>query len=440
MKRLLISGLLFLFAVSSSYAQTGGRIIVRVVGGFPVIQTACLIAGCSVSESIDGTLGSLFLVTTPAASPVNTILNTLLSLTGVLDAEIDTVARVADSGTTSIPAALYDSTPENYFGAVVWHGYLDQPAAGIVNLPTMQSSYSKATGGGIVAVIDTGVDPSHPALKNVLLKGYDFTRDRNGADETLDVSLPNPTGPNSIPEWVNGSGSGNVTQSTAAVVNQSTAAVVNGNSGYSDFGHGTMVTGIIHLVAPTAKILPLKAFHADGTGYNSDILRAIYFALAYHANVLNMSFTLAAYSPEIQTALYLSSLTGTISVASAGNSGQDTISYPAGYPNVIGIASTNNDDQLSSFSNYGSQLVWVAAPGEGIITTYPFSTYAAAWGTSFSAPFVSGTAAVLVGINPLCDQLSGADATAHAKAIGSAAGHGRIDIYQAVQSWVQAVQ
>ena len=145
----------------------------------------------------------------------------------------------------------------------------------------------------------------------------------------------------------------------------STAAAVNGNPQYADFGHGTMVAGLIHLIAPKAKILPLKAFRADGTGYTSDILRAIYSAMLQHANVLNMSFTLAAYSQEVATALSLATLTGTVSVAAAGNSGQNQLAYPAGLWNVLGIGSTTNDDQLSSFSNYGPQLVWIGAPGEG---------------------------------------------------------------------------
>lgn len=435
MKRLFLIALLFVGAISVSSAQPTGRLIVRVNGGLPLIQTVCLLAGCNVGENIDGALGQLFLVTTPVNADVNSVLTTLLSLTGmVIDAEVDTVAQVADSG-TAIPPALSDSTPEAYFGATVPHGYLAQPAAQIVRLSDSRSAFPNATGGGIVAVIDTGVDPNHPALKGALLPGYDFTRNRNGADETADITLPaHPDGEDSRPEWVKGNGSGDLSQSTAAVVNQSTAAVVNGNPHYSDFGHGTMVAGIIHLVAPIARILPLKAFHSDGTGYNSDILRAIYFAIAQHAKVLNMSFTLASYSREVETALDIGTASGMIAVASAGNSGERTLAYPAAYWNVVGVASTNNSGQLSAFSNYGSQLVWVAAPGEGVITTYPFSTYAAAWGTSFSAPLVSGTASVLVGLQPLCDQIAGSAFIGHAQFIGPDAGHGILDIHQAVES------
>lgn len=439
MKRSLLLSFLLLFGFCAAPMEAAGRLIVRVNGGLPVIKTACLLAGCTVSENIDGALGQLFLVTTPDSANVNAILTNLLNLTGVVDAELDLVAHVADS-TTAMPPALLDRTPVAYYGSTVPNGYIHQPATDKIRLADIRSAYPNITGAGVVAVIDTGVDPNHPALAGVLLPGYDFTRNQQGADETKDVTLSAPPVVNGAQgAWVRGNGYGDVSQSTAAVVDQSTAAVVDGNPQYSDFGHGTMVTGLIHLVAPTVKILPLKAFHSDGTGYTSDILRAIYRALLVHANVLNMSFNLASYSREIAIALDLGTTTGTISIAAAGNSGKNTLVYPAGLWDVIGVASTTNDDQLSSFSNYGQQLVWVAAPGEGVVTTYPFSTYAAGWGTSFSTPLTSGAAALLVNVDGLCDQMTSADATSHAQPIDSNAGHGRLDLYQTVQAWSQAV-
>lgn len=440
MRHKMLFRLLLISAMWTASVQARGRIIVRVGGGLPVVQVACAIAGCTVAENIDGAPAAVYLVTTPDSANPNSVLAALLNISGVLNAEIDTLAHVESSG-TPIPPALSDTAPITYYGAQVINGYVHQPATQIVRLPDMQTGFPSDTGARIVAVIDTGVDPNHPALRNVLMTGYDFTRNRNGADETLDVTLPAPPIiEGSQPQWVNGgSGSGDVSQSTAAVINQSTASVINGNSQYSDFGHGTMVAGIIHLVAPTARILPLKAFRADGTGYNSDILRAIYRAIQLNAKVINMSFSLAAYSQEVANALNIGSLVGTISVASAGNSGENALVYPAALQNVIGVASTANDDQLSTFSNYGSQLVWIGAPGEAIITTYPFSTYAAGWGTSFSAPFASGVAAVLSGMNLVCDQYSTSDSLAHAKWDGPDVNHGRLDIYQAVQYWSGAI-
>ncbi len=438
MKRSLLAGLVLAIGFWAAPVQASGRLIIRVAGGLSAMQADCQIAGCNVVENIDGLPGQLFLVSTPDSEDVNKVLATLLSLTGVVDGELDLTANVRSSSTEA-PPALSDNTPITYYGSTVINGYIHQPATELIRLATTQSSYPSVSGTGIVAVIDTGVDPNHPALKAVLLPGYDFTRNQSGGNELLDVSLPGTPIVNGVqPNWVTGNGSGDVSQSTVAVVDQSSAAAVNGNPQYKDFGHGTMVAGLVHLVAPTAKILPLKAFRADGTGYTSDILRAIYAAMASHANVLNMSFTLASYSTEIATAVHAATLTGTVSVAAAGNSGERTLVYPAALSDVLGIASSTNDDQLSSFSNYGQQLVWIAAPGEGVVTTYPFSTYAAAWGTSFSTPLVSGVAALLLNVNNLCDQPCSANSTSHAQPMNANAGHGRLDIYQAVQSWSEA--
>jgi subtilisin family serine protease len=120
-------------------------------------------------------------------------------------------------------------------------------------------------------------------------------------------------------------------------------------------------------------------------------------------------------------------------VAAAGNNGRETLVYPAAYQSMVtGVASTSNNDTLSSFSNYGPDLVWVAAPGEGVITLYPFGSYAATWGTSFSAPFVSGTAALLLSVQPYITESQAAEALAQAQYISSATGKGRLDVYRAV--------
>jgi subtilisin family serine protease len=100
----------------------------------------------------------------------------------------------------------------------------------------------------------------------------------------------------------------------------------------------------------------------------------------------------------------------------------------------MGVASTSDTDTRSSFSNYGDAIVWVAAPGEAIISTYPFSTYAAGWGTSFSAPFVSGAGALLLNRDPTTNESKAAAAVAHAVPLGAGMGNGRLDLVQALQS------
>jgi thermitase len=179
-----------------------------------------------------------------------------------------------------------------------------------------------------------------------------------------------------------------------AVLDQSTMAVLDGPE-YAAFGHGTMVSGVIHLAAPRAKILPLKAFRADGSGYASDVLRAIYMASNRGAKVINMSFSFSYKSRELERALTYATTKGAIAVSSAGNDGKKVNVYPASLPTVMGVASTTDWDTLSDFSNFGTSVAWIAAPGEAIITTYPLSTWAASWGTSFSTPFAAGTAAML---------------------------------------------
>jgi hypothetical protein len=188
-------------------------------------------------------------------------------------------------------------------------------------------------------------------------------------------------------------------------------------------------------VAPKAQLLPLKAFHADGTGFLSDILRAIYYAVQNNANVINMSFDFKMASTELKSALDYANQLNVVCAASAGNDGQGPpfLVYPAALQNdVMGVASTSDLDARSTFSNYGNSIVWVAAPGEAIVTTYPFSTYSAGWGTSFSAPFVSGGAALLRNLRTDVNESLAASAVAHAQFVGADMGNGRLDLLMAL--------
>jgi len=326
---------------------------------------------------------------------------------------------------------LLDKTPLTYYGAPVWSGYVNQPAAVTVRVLQTQSTFHVA-GAGIVAMIDTGVDTQHPALVPVLVPGYNFIDNTPSGSEMGDVNESSAAlldGGSPEPTYVN--------SSTIALVNESSAALLDGG-GDSDFGHGTMTAGIVHLVAPTAKIMPLKAFAADGSGYVSNIIRATYYAVKNGSKVISMSFSFSPSSNEMARAINYANSKGLICVASAGNDGEDVVVYPAGLKNVMGVASTSDYGTRSTFSNYGPD-VWVAAPGEGIVSTYPYGTYSAGWGTSFSAPFVSGTAALLVNVSSNVNQQNAAAAIAHANWISSDMGNGQLDIYQALQSWITTV-
>jgi subtilisin family serine protease len=381
---------------------------------------------CTVVSGLGDPLGQLFLIT----SPLN--LDGLLDLPGnplgIVSAEVDRLLDLFPVGSLNVvpaplPADLMsDRTLVSYpdSGGTVWNSYANQPAAQIVRVSDAQSRF-EVTGRGIVADIDTGVDPAHPALQSVLLPGYDFTRNQPGGSEMTDLApgfpQPNPCDSTTCPSAMQ------VNQSSVAILDQSSVAILDGNPQYAAFGHGTMVMGVIHLVAPTAQLLPLKTFKSDGTGFLSDILQAIYYAVQNSAKVINMSFDTQRRSRELRKALNYANQNNVICVASAGNEGQSAPRlevYPAEWQNVVmGVASTGsvpgvNEDTRSSFSNYGNAIVWVAAPGEAIVTTYPFSTYAAGWGTSFSAPFVSGGSSLLLNQRTNTNESEAAEAVAHA--------------------------
>src|SRR6266566_3654396 len=421
----------------ASPATAANRVIVRTTLGLQGLQAFCsglpLLQNCTVVGGLDGTLNQLFLVTTPL--DVTTFLNLLSVTPGIVDAEADQLLSLNSlNHVTTPPPGLSDTTPVNYYGSTVWDGYVNQPAAQIVGVSQAQSTFH-VTGTGIVADIDTGVDPNHPVLQPVLLinqstgcSGYDFTRNQPCGSVMTDFTGTPPSSSTNVAQ---------VNQSTAAVLDQSTAAVLDCNQQtpcqYAAFGHGTMVMGIIHLVAPQAQLLPLKAFSSDGTGYLSNILNAVYYGVQNGANVINMSFDMTSNSLEFSKAMDYANQNGVICAASAGNDGMEEIVYPAAYQNdVMGVASTSDTDTVSSFSNYGNAIVWVAAPGEAIISTYPFGTYAAGWGTSFSAPFVSGAAALLRNRRSNISESRAAAAVAHAVYIGPDMGHGRLDLVQAL--------
>ena len=441
---------------ASAQAAPQTRLVVSDSLGLNGILNLCALLGCSTVEGLGDPKGQLFMIQIPSAlAPLTSLLN--LNLLGLVSIETDQFVQTQGASAGAVPTYLSDEAPYTYYGTTVWHGYVYQPANTLIRTGTTQSKFNTAGAGVVVADIDTGVDPNHPVLKNVLLTGYDFTRNQSGGSEMSDLSQ-------STVAVLDGNNvqTAQVSQSTVAVLDQSTVAVLDGNPNYSDFGHGTMTAGLIHLVAPQAQILPLKAFQANGTGYNSDILRAIYYAVAHGAKVINMSFNYTTSSQQLANAVNYATTNGVICVAAAGNSGEQTAVYPGALKGVIDVASTSNQDTQSTFSNYGAPPVWLAAPGEGVMTTYPYGTYAAGWGTSFSTPLVTGTTALMVseyntqsssgggglslsllgltislgGSNLPSWEPQAAKALAHAQNISDPQlGNGRLDTYQAVLAW-----
>jgi subtilisin family serine protease len=420
---------LAVLVVSIIPASAQTSIIVRDNLGADALNLTCVLLNCKVTLNLGDPQGQLFLV-----SPNNPLLNPtllvtdLLNVVGVVDAEVDQSLNLIAETAGPVPESLWDEIPLPYWGSTVWDGYANQPAAQIVSVQQAQNTFH-VTGAGIVAMIDTGADTSHPAPVPALVPGYNFINNTANGDETGSLNQ-------SSVALLDGTGPVELNGTTIAMLNQSSVALLDGSG--SDFGHGTMTAGIVHMVAPTAKIMPLVAFSSNGTGYLSNVIRATYYAAQHGSKVISMSFSFSSSSKEMTKAINYANAKGIICVASAGNNGNNVVVYPAGNANVMGVASTSDLDTRSSFSSYGSD-VWVAAPGEAIISTYPYGTYAAEWGTSFSAPFVSGTAALLAQVSPSVNQAKAAAAIANAVPLRSSGmGNGELNVFQAVQALADA--
>jgi subtilisin family serine protease len=433
---------LLIFVVLIAIATAGvqpaaaqNRYIVRTTGGLGSVLNLCGLLGCQVQGSLDGNINQTFLVTSSTNIVVNLLnfaVNLVDSLLGIQSIEPDKLLPVPQTPLNSISSGLSDTTLVNYYGTLVTHGYAAQPATQIIRLSDAHNGFN-VSGTGIVAVIDTGVDPNHPVLHPVLLQGYDFTRNQAGASEWLDLSstgISTTASPNAQPVKVQ--------QSSAAILDQSSAAILDG-SPYVAFGHGTMTSGLVHLVAPKAKILPLKAFSSNGTGNLSNIVAALYYAVQHNANVVNMSFDLSYPSPALSQAISHANKAGVVLVAAAGNENTSARVYPASISgSVVGVASTTDWDARSSFSNYGSADVWIAGPGENVISTYPGGTYGSESGTSFSAPLVAGTVALMLSAKQPLNQSQASSALSHAIKLTPDLNNGRLDAYQAVSAWVNS--
>jgi subtilisin family serine protease len=363
--------------------------------------------------------------------------------------------QLATASSPSVPltTSVSDNNLIKLYGSNVWAAYVQQGAYYSTNAynvvkdlkPLNQLNPNDNNPSNrpiVIAVIDTGIDQLNPVLAPYVVQGFDFTRNTPGfASDVADLNQSTVA----ILEQSTAAILENyqiavLNQSTAAILEQSTVAMLEGNRLPAYFGHGTMVAGLIHLVAPNSQLMPLKAFAADGTGSEANIIKAIYYAVDHKATVINMSFELPQISDALMKAINYATRNGVICVASAGNDAATALVYPAGFGNVVSVGSVSPLGEQSTFSNYGPDLVQIAAPGEGLITTYPGNHYAQVWGTSFSAALVSGTASVLFQQtnNNITNQILVGDiqrALSNATACGTngSLGAGCLDLNQAVQ-------
>ena len=401
--------------------------------------------GLTVVHSLKGSAGGKYILSSTGVDP-RTVLGNLATEFSVQSAEADrpvVLPGIKPAASIVRPWAVNSgfstwSTLVRYHNSLVASAYLGQPAAGMINLASAQKL---ATGAGIVATIDTGADFSHPGLTASLIGGWDFVNNVPIGQEQADVNLGGVPGlaqettpilDQETTPILDGGTAVILTQETTPILDQETTPILDGSK-FPAYGHGTMVAGLIHLVAPDAKIMPLRAFGANGSATISQIVAAVHYAVEHKADVINMSFSVASDSPSLRDAMTFAAANGVILVAAAGNSGQATSVWPASYSNVIGVGATDNFLQRAWFSNFGDPLVTLAAPGQDIITMYPRNHYAKVSGTSFSAPLVAGAAALLVDLNNKTDGDAAATALSHARALapGLELGAGELDLYQA---------
>jgi thermitase len=235
-------------------------------------------------------------------------------------------------------------------------------------------AWAVSTGSAVrVAVIDSGIDYTHPDLAGKYLGGYDYVS------------------PDGDPLDDHGHGT-HVAGTIAAAMNNLT-------------GNPAEEEGVVG-VAPNALILAYKVCGPDGHCNDFAIAQAIAQAVTDGANVINMSLGGTEYSQAMYDAVQDAWNAGLVIVAGAGNDGVSTQFYPAAFPNVISVGAFDEDHRRASFSNYGS-WVDISAPGNAIMSSYPMSACAATttpgdtgcytWlsGTSMATPHVSGAAALV---------------------------------------------
>lgn len=249
-----------------------------------------------------------------------------------------------------------------------------------INLLGLTDAHRFRRGQGIVvAVLDTGVQLNHPDLVGSWTEArYDFVDD--------------DAVPNDVADGQDNDGDGHIDEA---------------------FGHGTHISGILHLTAPDARIMPLRVLEADGHGNIFVIAEAIQFAVANGADIISLSLGSTQESDLMEDILKdVVERTDVIVIAAAGNMNSNAEQFPASEEEVLAVTSIDAGSKKSDFANYG-EWIDVAAPGEAILSAFPVSDWATWSGTSMAVPFVSGQAALIRSAVPT---MKAAEVTAYIRA------------------------
>ncbi len=241
--------------------------------------------------------------------------------------------------------------------------YKEQPAAQSLNLA---AAHQVTLGENVrVAILDTGAELAHPALQGRVVGGWDFVQ--GDAD------------PGEAGDGADNDGDGLVDEA---------------------IGHGTHVAGIVTLTAPRAQLLIVRVLDGDGRGDLLTVASGVRWALDHGARVINLSLGSLTKSDAIQYALEEAEQAGVVVLASAGNWGADKPEeYPAKSSHALAVAAVDAGGRAADFTSFGG-FVALSAPGVGVRSAFPGGRYLIWSGTSMSAPFVSGAAALLLSLHP----------------------------------------
>jgi len=294
---------------------------------------------------------------------------------------------------------------------------------GLFELIKLEDVNLRSRGAGIVvAVIDTGVDRSHPALATHM-----WTNSREQADGADNDG-------NGLVDDLDG---WNFVDGNNDTVEQP------GDPLTTVAGHGTFIAGLVALVAPECRIMPLRAFPANGISDAFTVAAAIKYAADRGADVINLSLGSSETSELMQEAIIDARARGITVVAAVGNDGSEIHpQFPSSLDEVLAVAAIELSGQKAFFSNFGGH-VDVCAPGARLVSTFPGhreGEYARWSGTSFAAPLAAAEAALVLAADPRQPDVkqviedTAVDIGQQNPGFGGKLGKGRIDPLRALQS------